>query len=182
MFNAPGFEINKQTLTQAFAKIHFYGAKPPLHYTIDKVYYLANASKWPHDVLTDVEIRARTSRTYPEGILVSARELHAEQSTFFPPWERADQEIPQIRLAWIQEALVGLAHIGMAIPVIAIRHIEREGTQFMRRSRDWQHDPSQRFFIPMRMRGLDFRYHIVKTYARFLMSHGLDTKMETWAV
>lgn len=175
MFAAPGFEIDRNALTQTFAKFHFYGQKPPIQYIMDKVYYLANASKWPHDVLVDVEIRARTTHIYSEGILVTARELHAEQASFFPPWERADQEIPQIRLGWIQDALVGLVRIGMAIPVITIRYIDRAGAVFMRRSRDWEHEYSQQFFIPTRRRGLDLRYHIIRSHARFLVDQELNT-------
>jgi hypothetical protein len=175
MFVAPGFEIDRNALTQTFAKFHFYGARPPLHYIMDKVYYLANATKWPHDVLVDVEIRARTTHRYSEGILVTARELHAEQAGFFPPWERADQEIPQIRLGWIQDALVGLVHIGMAIPVITIRYIDKAGAVFMRRSKDWEHDYSQQFFVPTRRRGLDLRYHIIRSYARFLVDQELKS-------
>lgn len=167
-FSSAGLDLGKETLTQTLAKIQFYGAKPPLHYTMEKVYLLATGLK-TLDVLVDVEVKARATNYLRQAILVSARELHAEQSSYFPTWEREDQELPQIRLSWIQDALVGLVRINMAIPVVALRPIDRSGTVFMRSSQGWQSDRSHQFLIPIRSRGTDLIYQIIKSHARYLV-------------
>jgi hypothetical protein len=167
-FLAPGLDLGKETLTQTIAKIQFYGAKPPLHYTMEKVYLLATGLK-TLDVLLDVQVKSRTTRYLPQAIIVTARELHAEQSSYFPPWEREDQELPQIRLGWIQEALVGLVRINMAIPVVAVSQIDTSGMVFWRSSHGWESDRSHQFLIPIRSRGTDLIFHIIRSRARYMI-------------
>jgi hypothetical protein len=167
-FSPPGLDLGKETLTETIAKTQFYGQKPPLHYTMERVYLLATALK-TLDVLEDVDVKARTTRYLPQAILVTPRELHAEQSSYFPPWERADQELPQIRFSWILEALAGLVRINMAIPVVALRAIDKSGTVFMRSSHGWQGNRSHQFLIPIRSRGTDLMYHIIRCHARYLV-------------
>jgi hypothetical protein len=167
-FSPPGLDLGRETLTETLAKIQFYGAKPPLHYIMERVYLLATGLK-TLEVLLDVEVKARTTRYMPQAIVVTARELHAEQSSYFPPWERADQELPQIRLGWIQEALVGLVRINMAIPVVAVSTIDKSGTVFWRSSQGWMGDRSHQFLIPIRSRGADLKFQIIKNRARYLV-------------
>ena len=166
-FSGAGLDLGASTMTDSPAKILFYGAKPPLVYTMEKVYYLANAVK-VFDTLTDVEIRLRASRYCREGILTSAKELYTEQARYFPPWERADQEVPQVRQTWIQEALVGLARINLAIPVVSLRPLTGSGAVFLKATRrGWENNRSQLFFVPSRGRGFALRNQIVQSYARF---------------
>lgn len=167
-FLPPGLELPPATMTDTLAKILFYGTKPPLIYSMEKVYILANASKG-FDTVSNVEIRVRTGHYYEEGILVSAKELYTEAASFFPSWERIDQEIPQLRRAWIQEALAGLAAIGWAIPVVGIRPFGGSGSVnlFLKSSTPgWKTNPAQLFFMPSRGRGMGLRDHIVLSYAR----------------
>jgi hypothetical protein len=168
-FSPPGLELPASTMTDALAKILFYGAQPPLVYSMEKIYILANATKG-FDMISDVEIRIRTGHYFKEGILVSAKELYAEAASFFPSWERIDQDIPQLRLRWVQEALVGLAQIDMAIPVVGIRPFGGSGNYFLRVSTPgWEMNSAQLFFIPSRGRGMGLRSHVVQSYARYLV-------------
>jgi len=167
IFAPPGLELGQSTLTDTLAKVLFYAAEPPLPYSMEKIYLFANAIK-AFETLKDVEIMARIRHYYKEGILVTARELYTEQASFFLPWERADQQIPQVRQNWIQKALVGLARIKLAIPVIPIQPLNGARPVFLRVTRPgWETDPSQHFFIPSRSRGFELRYHIVSSYARY---------------
>lgn len=170
VFASPGLELPKSTMTDTFAKVMFYGAKPPLPYLMEKVYLLANAIR-AFDTLKDVEISAIRIRYFKEGIVATAKELYAEQASFFQPWERADQDIPQLRQKWIQEALVGLAQIKLAIPVISLRPLDRSSVAFFRPTTPgWKYNPSQLFFFPSRSRGLGLRYHIIRSYARYKLA------------
>jgi hypothetical protein len=177
-FASPGLQLPTSVMTDTLAKVLFYGADPPIAYSMEKVYILANASKG-FETLSDVEIRSRTTRYFKEGILVSARELHSQQATFFSSWERTDQDVPQLRLSWIQNSLTGLSRIGMAIPVVAMRAFSGSGAVFLKASRPgWENNSSQLFFIPSRSRGMGLRQHIIHTYARYLL-HVEERKYQT---
>jgi len=177
IFAPPGLELGQSTLTDTLAKVLFYGAEPPLPYSMEKIYLFANAIK-AFETLKDVEIMARIRHYHKEGILVTARELYAEQASFFLPWERADQQIPQVRQTWIQKALVGLTRIKLAIPVIPIQPLNGARPVFLKATRPgWETDPSQYFFIPSRSRGFELRYHIVSSYARYKL-HVEERRLE----
>jgi hypothetical protein len=169
LFVSPGLELAQSAMTDTFAKVMFYGAKPPPPYLMEKVYLLVNAIK-AFEALNDVEIRARKTHYCKEGVISSAKELYTEQASFFQSWERADQEIPQLRQKWIQEALVGLSRIKLAIPVVPLRLLNRTGAIFLRAKKPWwEKNLSQLFFIPSRSRGFGLRHHIISSYANYLL-------------